>query len=83
MTCFIDNKPQIAYKDAIRIYGWICQVCSTKPLLIRLVGGRWISEWGFQSEVQDSQGYIEKTCLEKNKNQTNKQKTDLYIQLKL
>jgi hypothetical protein len=29
---------------------------------------------GLQSEFQDSQGYTEKPCLEKQNNQTNKQK---------
>jgi hypothetical protein len=48
------------------------------PLIPALGRQRQVDFWvrgqpGLQSEVQDSQGYTEKPCLEKPKKQTNKQ----------
>jgi hypothetical protein len=43
-------------------------------------GDFWVQgQPGLQSEFQDSQGYTEKPCLEKQKQKTNKPKNQIYI----
>jgi hypothetical protein len=56
-----------------------CQVLWHTPLIPALGRQRQVDFWvrghpGLQSEFQDSQGYTEKPCLEKQKTKQNKQK---------